>query len=267
MGVSVAIAPKFSVSRFWTDARDLESTIFIYVRETAHYLLVPPPSPQDRNHKVRCIGPFTSGIFGHHGLIMRGILYNVFVPVAIDPETGDILHDSNTGFALRAPYEQGSDGRWYFLDRLGDTFRWKSENVATAEVSEVLGHFPGITEANVYGVRLPNYEGRAGCAAIQISPDARQTFDNTALPRFVRSKLPKYAIPLFLRIVENPTHIHNHKQNKVPLRDESVGIALLGTKAPEGKDDHFLWIAPGDKSYSPYGQREWEQLSTGSIRL
>lgn len=52
-------------------------------------------------------GPFTSGIFGHHGLIMRGILYNVFVPVAIDPETGDILRDSNTGFALRAPYEQG----------------------------------------------------------------------------------------------------------------------------------------------------------------
>ena len=119
----------------------------------------------------------------------------------------------------------------------------------------------------MYGVRLPNHEGRAGCAAIQISPDARQTFDYTALARFVRSKLPKYAVPLFLRIVENPTHIHNHKQNKVPLRDEGVNIALLGTKSPEGKDDHFLWIAPGDESYSPYGQREWEQLSTGSVRL
>lgn len=74
-------------------------------------------------------------------------------------------------------------------------------------------------------------------------------------------------MPLFLRIVQNPTHIHNHKQNKVPLRDEGVDIALIGTKAPEGKDDHFLWIAPGDESYSPYGQKEWEQLSTGRARL
>jgi acyl-CoA synthetase (AMP-forming)/AMP-acid ligase II len=140
-------------------------------------------------------------------------------------------------------------------------------NSATAEVSEVIGQFPGVTEANVYGVRLPNHEGRAGCAAIQISPEARQTFDYTALARFARSKLPRYAVPLFLRVVENPTHIHNHKQNKVPLRDEGVDPALLGTKAPAGKDDHFLWIAPGEDSYSPYGQKNWNQLSDGSARL
>ncbi|KAJ5984775.1 hypothetical protein N7522_011971 [Penicillium canescens] len=355
MGVSIAIGPKFSVRNFWNDIRDSESTIFVYVGETARYLLAPPPSPQDKNHKVRCMygnglrpdvweqfrdrfgvpdvgeffnssegifglfnynrGPFTAGSVGHHGLIMRGVMHNVYVPVAIDPETGDILRDSKTGFAVRSPYEQGgeilvnipgeevfqgywrnteatnkkflrdvfkkgdlyyrsgdalrrlSDGRWYFLDRLGDTFRWKSENVATAEVSEVIGRFPGVTEANVYGVRLPNHEGRAGCAAIQISPEARQTFDFTALARFARSKLPRYAVPLFLRVVENPTHIHNHKQNKVPLRDEGVDPALLGTKAPAGKDDHFLWIAPGEDSYSPYGQKEWNQLSDGSARL
>ncbi|CAG8894283.1 unnamed protein product [Penicillium salamii] len=343
------------VSKFWDDIRDSESTLFVYVGETARYLLAPPPSPQDRNHKVRCMygnglrpdiwekfrerfgvqevgeffnstegifglfnynrGPFTSGSVGHHGLIMRGVLHNVFIPVAIDPETGDILRDPKTGFATRASYEEGgeiivnvpgkeafqgywrndeatnkkflkdvfkrgdlyyrsgdalrrqSDGRWYFLDRLGDTFRWKSENVATAEVSEIVGQFPGITEANVYGVRLPNHEGRAGCAAIQISPDARQAFDYSALAKFVRSKLPRYAVPLFLRVVENPTHIHNHKQNKVPLREEGVDISLVGTKAPEGKDDHFLWIAPGDDTYSPYGQKEWDRLSSGGARL
>ncbi|CAG8302074.1 unnamed protein product [Penicillium salamii] len=355
MGVSIAIAPKFSVSKFWDDIRDSESTLFVYVGETARYLLAPPSSPQDRNHKVRCMygnglrpdiwekfrdrfgvnevgeffnstegifglfnyncGPFTSGSVGHHGLIMRGVLHNVFIPVAIDPESGDVLRDPKTGFATRASYEEGgeiivnvpgkeafqgywrndeatnkkflkdvfkkgdlyyrsgdalrrqSDGRWYFLDRLGDTFRWKSENVATAEVSEIVGQFPGITEANVYGVRLPNHEGRAGCAAIQISPDARQAFDYSALAKFVRSKLPRYAVPLFLRVVENPTHIHNHKQNKVPLREEGVDISLVGTKAPEGKDDHFLWIAPGDDTYSPYGQKEWDRLSSGGARL
>ncbi|KAJ5545545.1 hypothetical protein N7535_006069 [Penicillium sp. DV-2018c] len=355
VGESIAIAPKFSVSRFWSDVRDSESTIFVYVGETARYLLAAPPSPEERNHKVRCMygnglrpdvwdkfrerfgvpevgeffnstegifglfnynrGPFTAGCVGHHGLLMRGLLHNVFIPVAIDPETGDILRDPKTGFAVRAPYEQGgeiivnvpgkeafqgywrndeatnkkflqdvfkkgdiyyrsgdalrrqSDGRWYFLDRLGDTFRWKSENVATAEVSEVLGKFPGIAEANVYGVRLPNHEGRAGCAAIQITPEARQTFDFRALATYARSKLPKYAVPVFLRIVENSTHIHNHKQNKVPLRAEGVDISLIGTKAPEGKDDTFLWMAPGDQFYSPYGQKEWEQLSSGSARL
>lgn len=217
MGVSIAIGPKFSVRNFWNDIRDSESTLFVYVGETARYLLAPPPSPQDKNHKVRCMygnglrpdvweqfrdrfgvpevgeffnssegifglfnyncGPFTAGSVGHHGLIMRGIMHNVYVPVAIDPETGDILRDSKTGFAVRSPYDQGGeilvnipsedvfqgywrnaeatnkkflrdvfkkgdlyyrsgdalrrldDGRWYFLDRLGDTFRWKSENV------------------------------------------------------------------------------------------------------------------------------------------
>jgi acyl-CoA synthetase (AMP-forming)/AMP-acid ligase II len=138
---------------------------------------------------------------------------------------------------------------------------------ATAEVSEILGQFPGIAEANVYGVRLPNHEGRAGCAAIQITPEARQNFDYKALATFARSKLPKYAVPIFLRIVQNSTHIHNHKQNKVPLRDEGVDTSLIGTKAPEGKDDTFLWMAPGDQHYSPYGQKEWEQLSSGSARL
>ncbi|KAJ5895931.1 Isopenicillin N epimerase component 1 [Penicillium subrubescens] len=242
-GVSIALGPKFSVRNFWKDIRDSESTVFVYVGETARYLLAPPPSPLDRKHKVRCMygnglrpdvweqfrerfgvpevgeffnstegifglfnynrGPFTAGSVGHHGLLMRGLLHNVFVPVAIDPETGDVLRDSKTGFAVRASYDEGGeilvnipnkdafqgywrndsatekkylrdafkkgdlyyrsgdalrrqgDGRWYFLDRLGDTFRWKSENVATAEVSEVIGKFPGVQEANVYGVRLP----------------------------------------------------------------------------------------------------------------
>jgi acyl-CoA synthetase (AMP-forming)/AMP-acid ligase II len=73
---------------------------------------------------------------------------------------GDLYY--RTGDALKRDRE----GRWFFMDRLGDTFRWRSENVSTAEVSAVLGRYPGIVDANVVGVTVPGHEGRAGCAAL-----------------------------------------------------------------------------------------------------
>lgn len=90
---------------------------------------------------------------------------------------GDLFYRSGDSLK-RTP-----DGKWSFLDRLGDTFRWKGENVSTAEVSEVLGRYAGVIDANVYGVQVPNHDGRAGCAALLLEDEVGSTFDFDGLLR------------------------------------------------------------------------------------
>lgn len=178
---------------------------------------------------------------------------------------GDLYY--RTGDALR----RDPDGRWYFLDRLGDTFRWKSENVSTAEVSIVLGSFPGVVEANVYGVEVPHHEGRAGCAALFLEEDKRAGFDYDALLAFARERLPRYAVPVFLRVVDKSAHIHNLKQDKVKLRKEGVDPAKKGTETGE-KGDVILWLGKGKRidggdGYVEFTEEDWRRLQAGDVRL
>ncbi|OAG44637.1 hypothetical protein AYO21_01127 [Fonsecaea monophora] len=90
---------------------------------------------------------------------------------------GDLYY--RTGDALR----RDSEGRWFFMDRLSDTFRWKSENVSTSEVSGIFGSFPKIKEAVIYGVLIPHHDGRAGCARVVIAEQDQPHFDYCSLAR------------------------------------------------------------------------------------
>ncbi|KAL9119312.1 MAG: hypothetical protein Q9187_004133 [Circinaria calcarea] len=357
-GISLAIGSKFSVSKFWSDICDSESTFFVYVGETARYLLAAPPSPLDKAHKIRCIhgngmrpdvwakfqerfnipevsefftstegmltlfnwtrNPYGINAVGHHGLLLRLMLRNTWVPVAVDIETGDIYRSPGTGLARRVPYSEGGeilvriprenaftsywkapaatekkfardvfrkgdlyyrtgdalrrtdDGYWYFLDRLGDTFRWKSENVSTTDVGEVLGRYPGVLEAIVYGVLVPGHDGRAGCAAVTLASAERDKFDWKTFATYAREKLPRYAVPVFVRVVEGEIGglgSHNHKQNKAPLRDEGVEPKLQGTKIQGGERDKLYWIPPKGTRYVSFGEDEWKMLIAGNARL
>ena len=166
---------------------------------------------------------------------------------------GDLWY--RTGDALR----RDRDGRWFFMDRLGDTFRWKSENVSTAEVSEALGSFPGILETNVYGVEVPGHDGRAGCAAIYIAPEHRDSFDFQALLAHAHSKLPKYAVPVFLRIQQKQTTMHNNKQNKVPLRNDGIDLRKIVERA----DKEAAEAEGEEKSEAVYDTMYWHPAALG----
>ncbi|KAL8686572.1 MAG: hypothetical protein Q9218_007010, partial [Villophora microphyllina] len=153
------------------------------------------------------------------------------------------------------------EGRWWFADRIGDTFRWKSENVSTAEVSEALGIHPAVGEANVYGVQLPHHEGRAGCATIMFN-DAREA-DQTILDDIathVRKSLPRYAVPLFLRITKDMQTTGNNKQQKHILRAEGVDP----TKVRDSGDQLF-WLKEG--TYKAFDDNDWETLEAGQAKL
>ncbi len=111
---------------------------------------------------------------------------------------------------------------FYFVDRVGDTFRWKSENVSTQEVAEALSGFPGVEIANVYGVKVPDAEGRAGMAALVLRDP--QAFDGKSLFDFTQEHLPSYAAPMFVRLVREADMTSTFKLRKVDLQRDGYDL-------------------------------------------
>jgi fatty-acyl-CoA synthase len=125
--------------------------------------------------------------------------------------TGDVMSPQGMGHAA-------------FVDRLGDTFRWKGENVATTQVERALAADKSIEECTVFGVEIPRTGGRAGMAAIKLRDGAQ--FDGKVLAHIVYDQLPAYALPLFVRVVESMEHTTTFKSRKVDLREQAYGPGI-----------------------------------------
>ena len=112
-----------------------------------------------------------------------------------------------------------------FVDRLGDTFRWKGENVATTEVEAAVGTYPDVDQAVVYGVAVPGADGKAGMAAVRMHDGAE--FDGEGLARHLRETLPSYAVPQFIRLSEELETTSTFKSRKAELREQAFDTSTF----------------------------------------
>jgi fatty-acyl-CoA synthase len=127
----------------------------------------------------------------------------------------DVFRKGDAWFRSGDLMKKDERGYFYFVDRIGDTFRWKGENVSTTEVSECITSFPGVREATVYGVSVPGSDGRAGMAAVV--PENIASFDVAALREHLKAHLPDYARPIFLRLQDHLDITGTFKPRKLDL--------------------------------------------------
>jgi fatty-acyl-CoA synthase len=172
----------------------------------------------------------------------KKILRHVFDPGDAWFRTGDLLRKDAAGY-------------FYFVDRMGDTFRWKGENVATAEVAEALCACSGIQHANVYGVSVPGMEGRAGMAILVVSPE----FDLEALRTHLDRRLPAYAHPLFLRIRSELETTGTFKYMKADFVSEGYNPSLT---------DNVIYFNNRERcQFVRLDQELYQLIQTGRLRL
>ena len=160
--------------------------------------------------------------------------------------TGDLVKTMDIGFSLGRKHYQ-------FVDRVGDTFRWKSENVSTNEVAEILNTFEHVNMANVYGVKVPKSEGRAGMVAFNCALD---DFNWEEFSSFVSQKLPSYAQPIFVRIIEELETTGTFKLKKNDLREEAYHLDKV-------KGNQIFIKKPGQNSYVPLDKEYYQVIESG----
>ena len=146
-------------------------------------------------------------------------------------------------------------GYFHFVDRIGDTFRWKGENVSTTEVAEAISVYPGVQECNVYGAAIPGKDGRACMAAMVMDDD----IDLDGLLAHVKKELPSYAVPLFIRKLPEIEITGTFKHRKVTLRKEGFN--------PNTITDTLYWLNPDTSKYELLDNQSFVKITTGGARL
>ena len=334
VGAATFIRRKFSASAFWREAKQFNTTAFVYVGELCRYLSFQEPSVEEVNNPIskmvgnglrpdlwdcfrnrfgveriveiygasegnalfmnllnkdETIGMTNAkvGIFKYDvaedklvkdkddkyievddhqpGLLLVEIgpnaIYNGYTDKKASEEkvvsnvmaegdrwfnTGDLVKTMDVGFSLGRKHYQ-------FVDRVGDTFRWKSENVSTNEVAEILNSFEHVNMANVYGVKVPKSEGRAGMVAFNCN---LEEFNWDDFSSFVIDKLPSYAQPIFVRIIEELETTGTFKLKKNDLREEAYHLDKV-------KENQVFIKKPGQNTYVPLDRDYYEVIESG----
>lgn len=172
----------------------------------------------------------------------RKILRNVFKHGDSWYRTGDLMRRDERGF-------------YYFVDRVGETYRWKGENVSTAEVLTALTASRGVIEGVVYGVAVPGTDGRAGMAALVVNSD----FDLATFRADVVSRLPSYARPVFLRLLSTLETTGTFKPRKQDLAQSGFDPQRIG--------DPLYFDDPQSQRYVTLDRRHYAAIVDGKFRI
>jgi fatty-acyl-CoA synthase len=172
----------------------------------------------------------------------RKVLRDVFAVGDAWYRTGDLMRQDEQGF-------------FYFVDRVGDTFRWKGENVSTTEVESMIASCANVGDVAVYGVPVFNADGRAGMAALVV----REGFDLGTLAGELAGRLPEYARPVFIRIVPAIELTGTFKLRKQELVAQGFDPAHIG--------DALYVREPARGDYLPLDTAAYERLQAGSLRI
>jgi fatty-acyl-CoA synthase len=172
----------------------------------------------------------------------KKILHNVFQPDDAWVRTGDLMRKDEKGF-------------FYFVDRVGDTFRWKGENVATTEVAEAISLYPGVKHANVYGVSIPGTEGRAGMASLVVD----SSLELDMLKNHVAAILPSYACPLFYRLQDAIEVTGTFKYSKAEMVRQGYD--------PATTVDTIYFDNPESRMLDRLDDALYSRIQSGQIRL
>lgn len=185
-----------------------------------------------------------AGYYGNSEGTSNKLVRDVFRKGDLYFRTGDLL-------------KRDSRGYMYFMDRVGDNYRWKSENISTNEVAEALSSFSEIQEVNVYGIQLPKQDGRVGMAAIVPKPGME--IDMAALARHACRELPSYAVPVFVRLMPTMYMTDTWKHSKVELRRQAINLHII-------KDPIYI-LNTRQLEYQLLSEEKYREIMVGNARL